>query len=137
METYRNFKALKPRLLLIQISLGLFGIFIGYYCKIYTENKKWNNYFYPRVSINNIVVGEELLTNKYNDKFNDKSLIISANNKIYSIPYSKLIIDSNLDYVLSKAFDYGKNQSFFIKNNLIKSGTSKNFAIKYKIDRLT
>lgn len=113
----------------------------GYYWHVYSNVKKYANLIYPGTKIADIDMKgktkEEainILKAKYGDVVLKKKIIINANNKAYTIDYSKLNAKYDIEDVVEKAFSYGKNLKLFDQKKLINKGTSQNYQLKFSYD---
>lgn len=136
---YRITKVAKS--LIIQLVICSIVIVSGFTWKISDENNKWDNLYYPGVKIASLDLGgktkeqgENMLKSRYSGNFNDYKLDIKVGDKNFELNYSKLIKDSNMDEVVDKAFNTGKNLGFLNKHHLIKQGVAGNYNICFIYD---
>jgi vancomycin resistance protein YoaR len=126
------------KVLILQFLLSSIGIFLGLTLKAHNEIKKWDNLIYPGVRISNLDLSgttkeeaKSLIKSKYIDLLVKDKINIDGNNKGYVIECSKLIEKYDVDSVVNKAFDFGKNLSFYEKLNFIRQGEIKEYMISF------
>jgi vancomycin resistance protein YoaR len=126
------------RLLILQLILSLIGVFLGFTWSVYDNNNKWEKVFYPGVKVANIdlsgVTKEEginIIKLKYIDLLLNKKITIKTRDKSYILESSKLITGYDLDNVINKAYNLGKDLGFYSKNRFIKQGALEQHAISF------
>ncbi|WP_291635997.1 peptidoglycan binding domain-containing protein, partial [Clostridium sp.] len=124
-------------ILLLIIVLGVSG-FYGY---IYFKTQKWTSLVYPGVKIGEIDVSgktlmeaKDMVSKTYSSAILTKNIDIKTPLKTYSLNYAKINAGYNVDEIIKKAFDYGKNLNFYEKYKLIKTPVSKDFNLKFGYD---
>ena len=121
------------------IALGATAAVI--YNNIDTKINKWSSLVYQGVKIEDIDLSgktkaeaKALVSQKYSDSLLKNKVIITGNNKCYSLDYSKMNARYNIDETIDKAFSYGKNLSMLDKNNLINKPVNKVFKMEFSYD---
>ncbi len=133
-ERYRI--TVTSKLLIMQLLLSIFGVFLGFTWRVYDENSKLEKVFYPSVKVANIDLGgmskeegRSLIKSKYIDSLLNKKITITAGDKKYILESSKAVIDYDLDNVIDKAFKLGKDLGFYSKNKFIKNALADSYGI--------
>lgn len=115
--------------------------FLGYTVSISNNVKKWDGKIYPGVKVNKVDLSgktkEEakvLLKNTFSNSISNKKLVVKASTEQVEINYSDLKPEYNVEEMVNKAFEYGKVENLFSKNDIIKTGEDKNFDLIFKYD---
>lgn len=134
----------KKNIIIIGITCAIIvimGISIPTY-NIYSKVKSFNNIIYPGVKIQDIDVSgksideaKKMVSDKYQAVVGDKKVNVQVMGKNYSISYSKLNAQYNIDKVTAEAFNYGKNLSTYDRYNLIKKPQQKDIKISFTYDK--
>jgi len=124
-------------ILLIIVAIGVGG---GYYY-VYSNTKNWTNLIYPGVKVGEVDISgktlaeaKEMINQKYGDAVVKKNINIKTPLKTYSLDYKKLNARYNIDEVVEKAFDYGKELNLYGKYKLIKKPISTQLNLKFVYD---
>lgn len=111
------------------------AVFAGY---LYTVEKSTTGVISEGVYIENISLGgknpsevEVILKEKYGQTISSKKIIIQADNKTYTLDYSKLQAKYNIYEVVEEAFNYGKDRSIIEKLMIKKPGGRKDFKLTF------
>ncbi len=103
---------------------------------------KYDKLIYPRVKVEGIKLNgktkEEAvntLKRSYVNEILKKNIVIKIEDKVYTINYSKLNINYNIDDTVKDAFKYGKDKGTYDKYKTIRSGKEKQFSLKYNYDK--
>ncbi|NMM63716.1 vanomycin resistance protein VanB [Clostridium sp. P21] len=103
---------------------------------------KYDKLIYPGVKVEGIKLNgktkEEAvntLKRNYVNEIFKKNIVIKVQDKSYTINYSKLNINYNIEDTVKDAFKYGKDKSTHDKYKAIRSSEEKNFSLKYKYDK--
>lgn len=131
----------KPKFIIAGIILIIFGIGAAYFAHIKGTVNKYTELIYPEVMVEGENLGgkslqeaKDIIKKKYGDVVVAKKINITTPNKTYSIDYSKLNAGYNIDEVVQKAFNYGKNLGIIAKYNLIKKPSGKKLNLKFSYD---
>lgn len=128
----------KNFLIIIPILIILVGG--SYY---YSANRfvdKWNDKIYPNSFIRGVDIGGKTLPEAKSalkaeiDKVYNKKITINYLNNSYTLNYSDLNPNFNIDEALDKAFKFGKDQGILERMKLIKSPETKNYEISFKFN---
>lgn len=117
---------------------------------IYYDNAKrvvdeWSNKIYPGITVEGIDLGgmtknqaEETLKSKYGKVAENKEIIIKADDEEIDINFSDLSPQYDIDDVVAKAMEIGKNKNIFEKQKYIHEGISENLdlTVDYNEDEL-
>ncbi len=134
-----NKKKMARALFILSITTYLIHISFVYFIV-----NKYEKLIYTGVKVENIKLAgktkEEavnLLKNKYEKEMLKKNIVIKIQDKTYTINYSKLNIDYNIEDTVKTAFQYGKDKDkdTYGKYKVIKQGREKEFNLKYKYDK--
>ncbi|SHF13102.1 peptidoglycan binding domain-containing protein [Clostridium fallax] len=113
-------------------------IFITYVMTIKNKVEQWNNKMYPGVIVNDINLSgktkeeaTELLNTNFSNIITDKNLIVKSNGEEIKINYNELNPHYNIDEVVNEAFNYGKSENLFAKNDLINQGAPKRYTLQF------
>lgn len=103
---------------------------------------RYNKLIYPGVKVEGVKLkgktkeeAVNALKNRYINKKLKKNIVIEIDNKMYTINYSKLNINYNVDDTVKDAFNYGKSGDMSHKYKIISSGKEKKFGLKYSYDK--
>lgn len=103
---------------------------------------KYDKLIYPGVKVEGIKLGgktkedaENMLKGRYEKELLKKNIVIKIEDKTYTISYSKLNINYNIEDTLRDAFKYGKDKDFYSKYKNIEEGKEKQFTLKYNYDK--
>ena len=126
------------KILIAQFILSFIGLIIGYMWELNTENKKWSQLIYTDIKIADIDLGgktkeeaRNIIKSQYIDTMFNKKLYVTVADKVYSVDNSHLIKSYDMDNVIDKAFNFGKNLSVIEKHKLIKSGSKKKYSLDF------
>lgn len=115
-------------------------IFIPLYL-LNNKVKGWDNLIYPGVKINNVsLTGKSLndaktyIDSNIINKLGDKTIIVTASGKKYTLNYKDLNLKFDEQNVLLQALSYGKDMGIVKKYNLIKGKNNKNFELVFTYD---
>ncbi|AJA48895.1 hypothetical protein CPAST_c28290 [Clostridium pasteurianum DSM 525 = ATCC 6013] len=121
--------------------LIILGVSIPSY-NIYSKVKSFDGVIYPGISIQGIDVSgknidqaKKMVSDKYQAVVGDKKVNVQAQDKSYSIAYSKLNAQYDTDKVVKEAFNYGKNRSIYSKYKIIKNAAKKDFKLTFTYDK--
>ncbi len=124
------------KILALKFILCSIGILCGFTWKIHSENTKWDNLIYPSITVDKIDIGgktkdegRDLIRTMYMGPLIKKKANIIINDKIYTMEYSKLIKNYNIDSVIDEAFSLGKDLNFYQKYQLKRKGAKVNFDV--------
>ena len=113
--------------------------FLGYG---YNTVTKWDKLIYSGVSVAGMDLSgktkdqaKEILTQNHGNLVLSKKINIKAQDKTYSLDYSKLNPKYDIDGTVNEVFSYGKDLSLFRKYALIKGSKTKNFDFKFVYDK--
>ncbi|SFB27838.1 VanW family protein [Clostridium frigidicarnis] len=112
--------------------------FFGYSKYMTTQVNKWNDKVYPNVYVQGVNLSgmtKEEATNELNEKFKDaivnKKITVKVKDKDYSMDYSKLNAEYNIEDTVDKAFDFGKNKKLGEQYKLIKSKNKEDLELEF------
>lgn len=123
-------------IILIGLSLGT----IGY---MYTQVSEFGNMFAENVYIEDLAVGgltkEEAklkLEQMISDRINQQSIVFKNEKSSIEVPFSTLGITYNIDEIIDRAFDVGREGNFFKQYGIAKNGleTKQSFELTHSID---
>ncbi len=124
------------KILVLKFILCSIGILCGFTWEIYNENTKWDNLIYPNITVGKIDMSgktkaesRNLIQTRYIEPLIRKKANIIVNDKVYTMEYSKLIKDYNIDSVIDEAFSLGKDLNFYQKHQLKRKGAKVNLDI--------
>lgn len=113
----------------------------GYMTYHYNEIKYWDKLIYPGVMVEGIDLSGKtrddaalMVKQAYSDKISNNKINIATGNKKYTLNYSKISPNYNLNEVIDEAYNYGKNLSLLHKYMIIKSSKSINYKLKFSYD---
>lgn len=99
--------------------------------------KEWDDKIYPGVTVQDVNLGgmtKEEAKNKLNETFNDaigkKKLPISIGDKQYELIYSDIMPKYDIDAIVEKAYNFGRDNGNFKKYMIIKNGDNKKTEIQ-------
>jgi vancomycin resistance protein YoaR len=129
------------RILIAQFILSFIGLIVGCIWGLNIESEKWSQLIYSDIKIAGIDLGgktkeeaRNIIKSQYIDDILKKKLYVTVEDKSYSVDNSQLIKSYNIDNVIDKAFNYGKNLSVIEKHKLIKMGSRKNYSFDFTCD---
>lgn len=129
------------KILALKFILCLIGILLGFTWEIHSENQKWDSLFYPGITIAKINIGgktkdesRDLIQSRHIDPLLRKKANIIVNDKVYIMEYSRLVKEYNIDNAIDKAFNLGKDLSFYQKYQLKRQGVTENFDVSIVYD---
>ena len=132
-----NKKVIAIIILLLVVVLGTSGVY-GY---VYIKTNKWTSLVYPGVKIEavdisgkTLVEAKGMITEKYGQAILKKNINIKTPLKTYSLDYKKINARYNIDEVIEKAFNYGKDLTLYEKYKLITKPVNVELALKFKYD---
>lgn len=112
--------------------------FFGYNKYMTSQVNKWNDKVYPNVyvqGVNLAGMNKEEVTNKLNEKFKDaivnKKITVKAKDKDYSMDYSKLNAEYDIEDTVDKAFNFGKDKKLGEQYKLIKSKNKEELELEF------
>lgn len=115
----------------------LLSIASGYITYQYHDVKYWNNYIYPKVTVEGIDLSgktkeEAVAALKYifEEQLKNRKINIAASDKNYDIEYSKLSPKYNIEETVKEAYSYGKKVNLFSKYFLLKDPKPVNYKLK-------
>lgn len=124
------------KILITELILSFIGFTVGCMWGLNIENKKWNQLIYSNIEVANINLGgktkeeaRNIIKSQYIDAVFNKKLYVAVDDKIYSVDNSQIIKSYDIDNVIDKAFNYGKNLNIIEKHKLIKMGSSKKYSL--------
>ncbi|MGE5628673.1 MAG: VanW family protein [Solirubrobacterales bacterium] len=126
--------------------IALIIIFIvaitGFFTFEYNTVKKWDNLIYPGVKVGNLDLSgktkeeaKAILTKNQGNDILNKKINIKAENKTYTLEYSKLNPVYKYDDTINEVFAYGKNLSLIGKYSTITLKKEKNFDLIFSYDK--
>lgn len=131
----------KKRLRIIFAGLSFLTILSLPVVNVYATESKWKNIIYPGVYVEEVNIGgksleeaKRLIKEKYEERMISKGIKIIAGDKTYSLNYSQLDPEYNIEEIIKEAFNYGKDENVFLKYFLIKSGKKKEYKLSFKYD---
>jgi len=137
----RKFKINKKKAVRALCVLVLF-IYVLHMIWVHFLVNRYNKLIYPGVKVEGIKLkgktkeeAANTLRRKYINQILKKNIVIKIDNKMYTINYSKLNINYNVDDTVKDAFNYGKNGDVSHKYKIISSGKEKQFSLKYSYDK--
>ncbi|GCD10084.1 VanW family protein [Clostridium tagluense] len=126
------------KILIAQFILSFIGLIIGCMWGLNIENKKWSQLIYSDIKIVDIDLGgktkqeaRDTIKIQYIDALLNNKLYVSVDKKTYSAAKSDLIKSCDMNKVIDKAFDFGKNLSIIEKHKLIKTGSRKKYRLNF------
>lgn len=103
---------------------------------------KYDKLIYPGVKIEGIKLSGktkeeaiDILKRRYEKELFKKNIVIKTEDKSYTISYSKLNINYNIEDTVKDAFKYGKDKNFKDKYEAIENAEEKQFSLKYNYDK--
>lgn len=104
---------------------------------------KYDKLIYPGVKVEGIKLNGKTkedaintLKRSYVNEIFKKNIVIKIEDKVYTINYSKLNINYNIDDTVKDAFKYGKDKGTIDdKYKIIRSAKEKQFSLKYNYDK--
>ncbi|CAM2746045.1 VanW family protein [Hathewaya histolytica] len=131
-------KKLKVKNLIMTIVLLIIMVGGAFGAYVYSTVNKWSNLVYPGVKVGDVQLGgktkedaQKLLKEKYQDAVLKKKIVITANNKEYSIDYKKLDAKYNISETVEEVMKHKKEESTFNKFLAIKKKSPKNVEMKF------
>lgn len=107
----------------------------------YNYMKDWNTHIYPGVLVQGINLSGttkgqaiNLMKQKFSNDLNSKSIVIEADGKEYTMSYSKINPQYNIEDTVNQAFAYGKDSDPISKYRLIKEPKTVNYKLKVSYD---
>ena len=126
------------KILIVQFVLSFIGSIIGYIWGLDLENNNWSQLIYSDIKIAEIDLGgkskeeaRNIIKTQYVDTIFSKKLYVTVADKVYSADNSELIKSHDMDNVIHKAFNFGKNLSIVEKHKIIKVGSKKSYALNF------
>lgn len=126
---------------IVCVALVILGVSIPAY-NIYSKVKSFENVIYPGVSIQGIDVSgksideaKKMVSDKYQAVVGDKKVNVQAQDKNYSISYSKLDAQYDTDKAVKEAFNYGKDLNIYNEYKLIRKASKKDLKLIFTYDK--
>lgn len=125
-------------------ALGILVIFIYiiHTTWVHFRVTQYDKLIYPGIKVEGVKLGGKtkgeaitLLKKNYEKELLRKNILIKVQDKVYTISYSKLNINYNIEDTVEDAFKYGKDKGFYDKYKAIKKAEEKQFRLKYNYDR--
>lgn len=120
--------------------VGISSVFI-YRNHMKNEVSKWNDKVYPNIVVQGLDIGgktkeeaKALLDEKFGNAIINKKLEVKAEDKSYTMDYSKLKAYYNIEEVTNEAFNYGKTLELKEKYKIVHGTESKNVDLKFSYD---
>ncbi|SHJ98534.1 Vancomycin resistance protein YoaR, contains peptidoglycan-binding and VanW domains [Hathewaya proteolytica DSM 3090] len=108
---------------------------------LYTYVNNWNNKIYPGVKVAHIDLSgktkdeaKKIIQEGYVDKVLGKHIVINAKEKDYSVWYKEIGTDYDVDEIVNKAFQHGKEKNLFKKYKMIKNKEKNVLDINFSYD---
>lgn len=105
---------------------------VAYSISIKGITKEWDDKIYPGITVQDVNLGgmtKEEAKNKLNETFNDaigkKKLPISIGDKQYELIYSDIMPKYDIDAIVEKAYNFGRDNGILKKYMIIKNGDNK------------
>jgi vancomycin resistance protein YoaR len=131
-------KLILPVIMLITILLAAACGYITYH---YNYIKYWDNLIYPGVTVEGVNLSEKtkdeakvIIKQNFSDQIVKKNINVKADEKTYTLNYSKLSPKYDVNDAVNKAFDYGKNTNIFTKYLMLRRPKNQNFKLKFSYD---
>ncbi len=128
----------------VAIAIGASGV--GVYCDNVDKTvDNWKDKIYPGVTVEGINLGgmtsaeaEETLNNKYGQVASNKEIFIKAGDEQVEINFTDLSPEYDIDKVVDKAVNIGKDENIFKQNEYIKNGIHNNLdlTVDYNEEKL-
>lgn len=124
------------KILIAELIISSIGLTVGCMWGLNIENEKWNQLIYSDIEVAGINLGgktkeeaKNIIKSQYIDVVFNKKLYVTVDDKIYSVDNSHLIKSYDIDNVIDKAFNFGKNLNIFERHKLIKTGCSEKYSL--------
>jgi vancomycin resistance protein YoaR len=108
---------------------------------VYATESKYRHIIYPGVYIEGLDVSgktleeaKRLIEENYEKVVIEKEIKIIAGDKSYSLSYSQLKPEYNIEETIKEAFNYGKDEDLLSKYSLIKKTRKKEYKLAFKYD---
>ncbi|MBZ9685284.1 VanW family protein [Clostridium estertheticum] len=129
------------KMLIAQFILSFIAVTLGCMWGLNIENNKWSKLIYSDIKIANIALGgktkeeaKNIIKYQYIDDIKNRKLYVTVDDKVYSVDNSNLIKGYDMDNVIDKAFNFGKNLSIIEKHKLIKTGSKERYSLDFTCD---
>ncbi|MBU5225824.1 VanW family protein [Clostridium senegalense] len=131
------------------VYVGILGIiifllitFISYYIYVKSNTDKYESIIYPNVKIQGYNVGgltkddaKKLLNAKFETPLEKSGIIMDFKGEKITIPYKDIKANYDIDKVVDKAFNYGKDKNIYEKYKLIKKPQELNLSLSFTHDK--
>ncbi|MEG0771717.1 VanW family protein [Clostridium sp.] len=129
----------KKKFIVISAMLGIVVLaFIGTTSYVYTTVNKYKSVIMPGVNVEGIdisgqTIDEAMKTigNQYEKQISDRNIKINVEGKEYSINYSDIKLEYNIEHTVQNAFNYGKDLNSVKVFNLIRNPENKDFNLEF------
>ncbi|MEG0307635.1 MAG: VanW family protein [Clostridium sp.] len=113
-------------------------VFVGVTTYIYTTVSRYESIIMPGVIVEGIDMGSKtkeeavkILTEKHQETIGDRVVNIKAGDKVYTINYSDLKVEYNIQDTVNSAFEYNRELGYVDKFNAIRKPESKELQMTF------
>lgn len=129
----------KKKIIVISSVVGILALsFVGATSYMYGTINKYENIVMPKVAVEGIDISGQTIEEamkaigeKYEKEIANRNISIKAADKEYSIKYSDINVQYNVENTVKDAFNYGRDLNAVNKFKLIKNGEGKNFTMEF------
>jgi vancomycin resistance protein YoaR len=129
------------KILIFQMLLFSIATASGLTWKTYISNKQWDNLLHSGVQVSgahlksrSIKEDKALIKAQYIDPLMQKSITIEANDKVYSLSYSKLIKEYAIESEFIKSSDLYEKLSLYEKSRILEKELSEIYKVNLSYD---
>lgn len=121
----------------------MLGVFATSAYAIASNNrvKQWEDKIYPNIKVNGVDLSGktkeeavEMLKNSFEEKINSKKINVKVNDKIFTLGYSDISPEFNIEETIDKAISIGKGSNFFSKKSWIDGKHNEDLSLEFNYD---
>lgn len=140
----KNSKSKARRNILFTVAtVVMLGVFATSAYAIASNNrvKQWEDKIYPNIKVNGVDLSGktkeeavEMLKNSFEEKINSKKINVKVNDKIFTLGYSDISPEFNIEETIDKAISIGKSSNFFSKKSWIDGKNNEDLSLEFNYD---
>lgn len=140
----KNSKSKSRRNILFTVATVLMlGVFATSAYAIASNNKvkQWEDKIYPNIKVNGVDLSGktkqeaiEILKDGFQEKVNSKTINVKVDDKVFTLGYSDISPEFNIEETVDKALTIGKDSNFFSKKSWIDGKQNEELLLEFNYD---